>query len=229
MGESLSQSEILLRVGAAVGAGFALGFEREGHGRAAGLKTMVLACVASCLGMILSEYFFLESLGRTNGFLPDRARLAAGILTGIGFLGAGAILRQGNSVRGVTTGAVLWYATILGMACGSGHFLIAALGVVIALGVLYLLPKIESRVARDGYARLSIAMDAGRDGEEEFQRFLREQGMEVTEAKRSLDVPGGEKVLDYQLKFRLSRGKDFSRQILDKLAGEPGVRRIRWE
>jgi putative Mg2+ transporter-C (MgtC) family protein len=229
MAHSLAQNEIFLRVGAAVLAGFALGFEREGHGRAAGLKTMVLACVASCLGMILSELFFLESMDRSGTFLPDRARLAAGILTGIGFLGAGAILRQGNSIRGVTTGAVLWYATILGMACGSGYFLIAGLGVLIALGVLYLLPVLESHVQRDGYARLSIALDLAHDGEEKFLSLLKQNAVKITESNRSVDLQGGERQLEYQLKFQLSREADLSRKVVEKLAGEPGVRRIRWE
>src|SRR3989338_1113510 len=104
--------DALTRIGFSLGAGLILGLERESHGRAAGLKTTVLACVASCLAMILSENFYLESAGAAGVFRPDRARLAAGILTGIGFLGAGAIIRQGTLVRGVTTAAVLWYITI---------------------------------------------------------------------------------------------------------------------
>src|SRR3954465_8156256 len=115
-------------------AGLVLGLERESHGRAAGLKTTILACVASCLAMILSEDFYRESFNQAASMMrPDRARLAAGILTGIGFLGAGAIIRQGTLVHGVTTAAVLWYTTILGLAFGSGHIAIGVMGACIAV------------------------------------------------------------------------------------------------
>ena len=233
MADPLGQGEIALRVGAALLAGLALGFEREGHGRAAGLKTMILACVSSCLAMILSEVFFLENLARaaggTTGFLPDRSRLAAGILTGIGFLGAGAILRHGNSIRGVTTGAVLWYSTIVGMAYGTGHFWIASLGVAIALAVLYLIPVIESRVARDEYARLILTLDLIPIEDETFVSILRAKNIVVTELRRSIDKPASEQSLDFQLKYRVERGKDLSGPVLAEISALPGIRSVRWE
>jgi putative Mg2+ transporter-C (MgtC) family protein len=221
---------ILIRVGFALAAGFVLGWEREGHGRAAGLKTMILACVASCLAMILSETFFLESALRSApGWLPDRSRLAAGILTGIGFLGAGAILRHGNNIRGVTTGAVLWYATIIGMACGSGRLELAGLGTVIALGVLYLLPIMENRIARDGFARLTVVLDAEQRPEVTIEKLLREKGMHITGNQHSLDLKNKERALSYELKYRRSRNANFSSALIEQLAGEPGVRSVRWE
>jgi len=229
MGAVLDQKEIVLRVLAALAAGFALGLEREGHGRAAGLKTMVLTCVAACLAILLSESYFIDSAGRAAGFLPDRSRMAAGILTGIGFLGAGAILRQGNSIRGVTTGAVLWYSTILGMACGSGKYLLAALGTFIALGVLNLLPWVENHLKRDGFARLIVAMDPNRPGEEIFEGLLREHSVQIVETQRTWDIQGGEKILEVAFKYRRARDKDLSRLVVEKLAAEPGVRRVRWE
>jgi len=225
----LSEGEILCRVAAALAAGTALGFEREGHGRAAGLKTMVLACVASCLAILLSEMFYAESAARLQGFMPDRSRLAAGILTGIGFLGAGAILRHGNSIRGVTTGAVLWYATILGMACGSGRYLIAGLGTGIALGVLNFFPYFENRLRRDGFARLTLAVDSQHAHEEDFTEILSKLSLQITETQRSVDLAAREKVLEYQLKYHRAWNKDYSRQAVDSLSALPGIRRIRWE
>lgn len=221
---------VLVRVGFALAAGFVLGWEREGHGRAAGLKTMILACVASCLAMILSETFFLESAARSaTGFLPDRSRLAAGILTGIGFLGAGAILRHGNNIRGVTTGAVLWYATIIGMACGSGRLELAGLGTAIALGVLYLLPIMEKRIARDGFARLTVVLDADQRAEVTIENLLKEKGLQITSNQHSLDLKNRERALSYELKYRRVRDIKLSTALVDKLAGEPGVRSVRWE
>jgi putative Mg2+ transporter-C (MgtC) family protein len=115
--------DVLLRLGLSFVAGAVLGLERESHGRAAGLRTTTLACVAACLAMMLAHFFVRDPMFRSMNWRPDPGRLAAGILTGIGFLGAGVIVREGTTVRGVTTAAVLWYVTILGLVFGSGHLL----------------------------------------------------------------------------------------------------------
>src|SRR5688572_10350944 len=120
--------DILLRVALSFMAGAILGLERESHGRAAGLRTTALACVAACLAMILAQFFISDPMLKSANWKPDPGRLAAGVLTGIGFLGAGAIVREGVTVRGVTTAAVLWYVTILGLAFGSGHLALGMIG-----------------------------------------------------------------------------------------------------
>src|SRR6185503_3582105 len=126
----LSISEMFLRVLLAFLAGVIVGWERESHGRPAGLRTNILACVASAVAMIVSEMLFAKSAAATAGgnWRPDPARLGAGILTGIGFLGAGTIIRHGNFVRGVTTAASLWFVTVLGLAFGNGLFLLGTIG-----------------------------------------------------------------------------------------------------
>ena len=86
----------------------------------------------------------------------DPARLGAGILTGIGFLGAGTILRHENLVRGVTTAASLWFVTVLGLAFGSGLFSLGFIGVAVALATLLVLPVFERTVASDDYATLTV-------------------------------------------------------------------------
>src|SRR5688500_5452166 len=96
--------ESLLRIGLAFVSGAILGLERESRGRPAGLRTIALVCVASALAAILSENYYRESFRgdfASQNWHPDPARLAAGILTGIGFLGAGVIIQQENWVRGV--------------------------------------------------------------------------------------------------------------------------------
>src|SRR5882724_4853546 len=107
----LTFSEILLRILCAFFAGFIVGFERSERGRPAGLRTTILTCVVSAMVMIISEKLFVESGAAVAGgnWRPDPARLGAGVLTGIGFLGAGTIMRQENIVRGVTTAACLWF------------------------------------------------------------------------------------------------------------------------
>src|SRR5689334_14547307 len=174
----LPLEEALIRIGFALVAGLILGLERESHGRAAGLKTTILACVASCLAMILSEDFYRESFNQAAGMMrPDRARLAAGILTGIGFLGAGAIIRQGTLVRGVTTAAVLWFITILGLAFGSGHLLIGALGTAIAIFALFALPHMEQHVKKDFYAKVTVVLGLNGLSDEGIRKRLEDLGV----------------------------------------------------
>src|SRR5438874_967575 len=118
-----------LRLSLAFAAGFIVGWERESHGRPAGLRTNILACVAAAVAMVLSEVLFIQSAAAATGsWRPDPARLGAGILTGIGFLGAGTILRHANVIRGVTTAASLWFVTVLGLAFGSGQIALGLIG-----------------------------------------------------------------------------------------------------
>ncbi|NQU44138.1 MgtC/SapB family protein, partial [bacterium] len=155
--------EYLVRIGLSLFAGFVLGVERERHGRAAGLRTTLLVCLAACVGMILSDSFYLHSLnltGNSTAWHPDPARLAAGALAGMGFLGAGVIVRQTTHlVRGVTTAATLWFATVLGLTFGAGAIGTGLLSTVIAFAILYILPHVESHIHDDWYSDLTILMD----------------------------------------------------------------------
>jgi putative Mg2+ transporter-C (MgtC) family protein len=120
---SLSGFEALLRLAIAAGLGAAIGVERELREREAGVRTHLLVSLGSALFTILSAYGFHEFLvDGGNVVRTDPTRIAAQIVTGIGFLGAGAIIREGLSVRGLTTAATLWVVAALGMACGAGYY-----------------------------------------------------------------------------------------------------------
>jgi putative Mg2+ transporter-C (MgtC) family protein len=140
---SLSWGDVLARLALAATLGAAIGFERELREREAGLRTHLLVCLGSALFTIVSAYGFREFLTSGDAVVrADPTRIAAQIVTGIGFLGAGAIIRQGLSVRGLTTAATLWVAAGIGMAAGAGYYSGAVLGTVltlVALGPLRLL------------------------------------------------------------------------------------------
>src|SRR2546421_6026137 len=120
---TLSSWEVLLRVGLAAALGGVLGLERELREREAGLRTHLLVSVGSALFTIVSAYGFREFLNSGESVVrADPTRIAAQIVTGIGFLGAGAIIRQGLSIRGLTTAATLWVVAAIGMAAGAGYY-----------------------------------------------------------------------------------------------------------
>jgi putative Mg2+ transporter-C (MgtC) family protein len=135
---SLTWSEELWRVVVAAGLGGAVGLERELREREAGFRTHLLVSVGSCLFTLVSAYGFHEFLvGGGNIVRADPTRIAAQIVTGIGFLGAGAIIRQGFSVRGLTTAATLWVVAAIGMASGAGYFSAAVITTALVLFSLW--------------------------------------------------------------------------------------------
>jgi putative Mg2+ transporter-C (MgtC) family protein len=158
--EDVLASEMALRIGLSLLVGLVLGFEREQHGRAAGMRTTMLVCVSSAVVMMLSQHLFFESSQGLASWRPDPARLAAGVLAGMGFLGAGVIMRQDQAIHGVTTAAVLWFSAILGMAFGSGTFGLGFAGFGVVAIALFVLPSFESSIPRDRYAVLSVACSA---------------------------------------------------------------------
>ena len=135
---SLGWDDNLLRLSLAAVLGGAIGFERELRDREAGLRTHLLVCLGSALFTIVSAYGFREFLTSGDQVIrADPTRIAAQIVTGIGFLGAGAIIRQGLSVRGLTTAATLWVAAAIGIASGAGYYSGAVLGTVVTLVALW--------------------------------------------------------------------------------------------
>jgi putative Mg2+ transporter-C (MgtC) family protein len=135
---SLGWDDNLARLSLAAALGGAIGFERELRDREAGLRTHLLVCLGSALFTIVSAYGFREFLASGDQVIrADPTRIAAQIVTGIGFLGAGAIIRQGLSVRGLTTAATLWVAAAIGIAAGAGYYSGAVLGTVVTLVALW--------------------------------------------------------------------------------------------
>jgi putative Mg2+ transporter-C (MgtC) family protein len=135
---SLSWEEELLRVAVAAALGGAVGLERELRDREAGFRTHMLVAVGSALFTLVSAYGFRDFLVHGGSVVrADPTRIAAQIVTGIGFLGAGAIIRQGLSVRGLTTAATLWVAAAIGIAAGAGYYSGAVLGTVVTIVALW--------------------------------------------------------------------------------------------
>lgn len=137
---------IYLRIGLSILFGFILGFEREITGKFAGLRTHILVCTGACVFTILSIYAFkMQNVAGFSG-VNDPARIAAQIITGIGFIGAGTVMRSGTNILGITTAATLWICAAVGMACGTGEYMLAATATISTMAVLILIRIFEKKV-----------------------------------------------------------------------------------
>jgi len=134
---------LLMRIGASILFAFLLGLERELTGKFAGLRTHILVSAGACVFTLLSIYGFKMQI--TEGFagVNDPARIAAQIITGIGFIGAGTVMRHGNNISGITTAATLWICAAIGMACGTGMYAIAGTATFFSLVVLIFVRRFE--------------------------------------------------------------------------------------
>ncbi len=140
VGSEISAGDIFLRIGMSVILGGIIGIEREWHGRPAGLRTHILVSVGACLVTLVSMYGF--------GDASDPARLAAQVVSGIGFLGAGAIIRDKGDVTGITTASTIWITGMIGLACGNGFFFFFSAATIISLITLVLLRALERIIGK---------------------------------------------------------------------------------
>ena len=147
--ESFFNAEFVIRLFMALGLGFLVGLERELTNKYAGLRTHILVCLGACIFTMLSIYAFPTYATGDNVVISnatgirDTSRVAAQIVTGSGFIGAGTVLRNGPMVFGLTTAATLWIAASIGMACGSGMFDVAIIATVLSVAVLTLIRIFE--------------------------------------------------------------------------------------
>jgi putative Mg2+ transporter-C (MgtC) family protein len=154
-----------------------IGYEREYHGHSAGLRTHILVALGSALIMLLSMYGFGElNIDR------DPARLAAQVITGVGFIGAGTIIQNGFDIKGLTTATTLWLAMALGLASGAGQFLLATAGALVGLFTLVLLRRFEAFVNRKAPKIFLIVKD-----NQPVLKNLHESAREVRIGIRQID------------------------------------------
>jgi putative Mg2+ transporter-C (MgtC) family protein len=223
---TLDTGDLVLRLAVAAALGGAIGLERELREREAGLRTHLLVSVGSALFTIVSAYgfrAFMESGGAVGRI--DPTRIAAQIVTGVGFLGAGAIIRQGLSVRGLTTAATLWLVSAIGMAAGAGYWaaaLVATGGALISLWPLRLLAYRLVRRFRPETGRLVVELPAGATPAgvvEAIERFGgRVEEMEVAhEADR--------RRLDLAVQLHSDR---LAAALVATIADVEGVLEVRW-
>jgi putative Mg2+ transporter-C (MgtC) family protein len=180
-------------------AGGLIGLERSYHGRPAGFRTHILVCVASSLLMLVTMYQAKWFTGAPiDTVRVDPTRMAQGIMTGIGFLGAGVIVREGLSVRGLTTAASIWVTAAIGILAGVGFYGTVLIGSVITIGTLTVFRKIEGRMPSQIFANNTIIFGrANHMSETEIRELLLKNGFTVGNISRRLMGKGGH--LEYRM------------------------------
>lgn len=183
---------IIVRVLGAVVFGALIGFERTFHGRPAGFRTHALVCLASALLMIVTVYQNEWMIAvPADAIRTDPTRMAQGIMTGIGFLGAGVIFKEGLTVRGLTTAASIWVTAAIGILVGIGFWFAAAIGAAATLSILALFRFIESKLPSEFYAHHVVSFARGKVmSEEELRKLVGKHGFSIANLSSRLSDAG---------------------------------------
>ena len=217
----MSEWDVVLRAAAAVVGGSAIGLERAYRGRAAGMRTNALVCLGAAVLVAAAQL--------AGGWLPagtgDPTRVIQGIVTGIGFLGAGVIVKEGFSVRGLTTAASVWVVAAIGVLFGSGLYAAATAATAIAWAALEVLRRIENRVPVHSLVHCEIGfLRQHAPDDTRVIELVRAHGFEVAELASRLDAPS--QLLEYELSI-WSASRNSTAALERALRTEPYVASFR--
>ncbi|AIO38984.1 MgtC/SapB family protein [Burkholderia sp. AU19243] len=221
----LSNLELVMRLVLAAALGSVIGFERERLSWAAGLRTHMLVCVGSTLIMIVSAFGFADVLGRSDHVVLDPSRIAAQVVSGIGFLGAGSILLRGEIVRGLTTAASLWSVAAIGLAVGGGLYVASISATVIILIILAGIKPLERRYFTVRQRRQFTLTVVG--GALTFDSLHAALGPDSARVKQFIVQRADDTGEHDEVRIALARVSDLEyRAICDKLRALPCVTRF---
>ena len=196
--------DIASHLGAAWAAGSLIGLERSFHGRPAGFRTHALVCLAAALLMVVTHYQW-DWLGTVplETVRTDPTRIAQGIMTGIGFLGAGVIFKEGLTVRGLTTAASIWITSAIGILFGVGFFYPATLATAATLGTLALFRRIEGWIPSHAFAQLVLRFHEDKTpAETDIRQTISGRGFSIANMSYRLDRESG--FFEYRMMVRTS-------------------------
>ena len=213
---------IIGRVAGALVIGAMIGFERTFHGRPAGFRTHSLVCIASAILMIVTVYQTQwMTLVEHDAIRTDPTRMAQGIMTGIGFLGAGVIFKEGLTVRGLTTAASIWVTAAIGILVGIGFWFAAVVGTVATLIVLALFRIVEARLPSEFYAHHTLRFSRDRVmGEDDMRKMIGDYGFTI--ANLSSRLTEGGQAFEYRMTIK-SRDRRAAETLSRHLRSLPEV------
>lgn len=223
-----SALDLTIRIVLTLIAAGAIGYERGASGKAAGLRTTMLVALAACLAMI-EVNLLLTTIGKTPESFSqiDPMRLPLGILSGVGFIGGGAILKRGRNLVGVTTAATLWFVTTIGLLLGAGEYLLGGAGALVGFGVVHGIKLLEPQMKRARLARLAVSFDPRSVVGAEVTRAVEAGGFAVMH--QSYRREGDIETRRYQLHWRATDTEKEVPEVVKQLAAREGILRVDWE
>jgi len=227
---TLQPHDIALRIGLTFLAGLLIGLNRGERGRPAGLRTTLLVSLAACLAMLQANALLNTTGKAPNSFIVlDLMRLPLGILSGMGFIGAGAILRRDSLIIGVTTAATLWFVTVIGLCFGGGQIALGLLGLGLGLIVLWCLHWVEQRTTQDRHATLRLIADGSGPDEHQIRTLLVAENYKIGSLGVTYTRPEDLRELTYELWWRAPRSEHPHPSVVEKLAATQGIVKLDWK
>jgi putative Mg2+ transporter-C (MgtC) family protein len=226
---TLDWRNVLLRLFLALVAGAIFGINRGEQGHPAGLRTTILVCLAACASMIQVNLLLALAHEKQSLVTLDLMRLPLGILSGMGFIGAGAILKRGEIVHGVTTAATLWFVTIMGLCLGGGQLTLGLELLGLGVFVLWVLKYVERRFVEDKRATLRLYVTDAGPTEQQLRTELVAHGMEITRYAIESDAVTRERMVEVDLRWRNRAANEGTPFVVATLDHSPGVLRLKWD
>jgi putative Mg2+ transporter-C (MgtC) family protein len=224
------QSIVVRIVLTAVAAGI-IGLDRDERGHSAGLRTNLLVALAACFAMIQTNALIISTGKSSDSFVVmDIMRLPLGILSGIGFIGAGAIIKRGKMIVGLTTAATLWFVTVMGLCFGGGQIAIGLAAFAMGYAVLAGLKKVEWEMLRHLTATLSVYLAPGGPDESEIKSLLERAGMSATSSSLSYDAgPDEVRMIGWNIRWKADNDEAGTPPVIRELTANPNVLRVEFK
>jgi putative Mg2+ transporter-C (MgtC) family protein len=227
----VSWEQIAVRLALACVASFIIGFNRDEHGHPAGIRTTMLVCLAATLAM-LQVNLLLPMAGKSPSSFAqmDFMRLPLGILSGIGFIGAGVIIKRGASIIGVTTAATIWLVTVLGLLFGAGNIYLGIAASLIAFVILWGLKVMEKHLVHECRGSLHLTLESDSPSENELRQRLLADNLTIVHWSARYDPPTVLSSLDLELKWA-ARGARVAEapSSIEQFRSIPGIRTVLWD
>jgi len=223
-----SLTDVALRLVLTLAAGALIGFNRRQRGHAAGLRTTMLVSLAAAVAMVLANTLLATSGKTEHSFATtDVMRLPLGVLSGMGFIGAGSIMRRGDAISGVTTAATLWAVTMIGLCFGAGELGLGGATTALVWLVLCALKRYELMLESEQKASLVLRLATLEPDEASLVSLLRGEGIHAAYIKGAYDAAQGACEVTYELRWRALAGGG-SPAVIARLLALPNVRGVSW-
>ncbi len=222
----LTHAQLILRIAVATGLGGIIGYERDLHSRHAGLRTHIIVAMAAATFMVVSAHFMFHQgyLDSTKHLDIDTSRIAASVVSGVGFIAGGTILRTGLTIQGLTTAAGLWLVTAIGLCAGAGMFVESLAVTLMGFIALSVLRFLEDRNVKWLRRSVFLVMNDGSDRANQITNLLKGIGARVYDFDYSKEFEGSQVTISFDVTFPIAFGVD---RLISLLESQEGMRQVR--